>query len=75
MSKGLGKPYTFQSLMEIVIQREEYLRLNKAWSDTFDGLHRYQLNSPYFPENKPESPKSEDPFRSGSPMEGVEEYK
>ena len=68
ITKGLGRPVTGDSLLMTVKIREDYLRVNKAWSSTFDGLYKDQLSRPYFPETKPESPKAGSP-RSGSPMQ------
>jgi hypothetical protein len=50
-----------------VKNREDYLRINKAWSVTFDGLYKDQINRSYFPENKYELPEAGS-YRSGSPM-------
>jgi hypothetical protein len=59
----LGKSYHPNDLLETLKTKEQYVRINKLWSDTFDGFHEEQLKHPYFPsEDKPESPKP------GSPM-------
>jgi NADH-ubiquinone oxidoreductase chain 5 len=68
INKGLGRPTTLDSLTMTIKNREDYLRVNKAWSMTFDGLHKDQLNKPYFPENNNESDKVIS-TGSGSPMQ------
>ena len=46
----LGRNYTPQNLIQTANDREEYLRVNKRWSDTFNAFHKDQLDKPYFPE-------------------------
>jgi NADH-ubiquinone oxidoreductase chain 5 len=68
INKNLGRPTSPDYLFLTAKNRENYLRVNKAWSVTFDGLYKDQVNRSYFPETKYESPKVEF-YRSGSPMQ------
>ena len=74
INKNLGKDYTPDNLLDTANNREAYLRVNKKWSETFDGLHKDQLNRPYFPdESGTLTPRAGTPRpgtpRPGSPMQ------
>jgi len=50
INAGLGRSLTADNLLLSANDREQYLRVNKRWSETFDGFHKDQLDKPYFPE-------------------------
>ena len=59
INAGLGRPLTADNLLITANDREQYLRVNKRWSETFDGFHKDQLDKPYFPEESPDQNSSQ----------------
>ena len=52
INKNLSRPTSPDYLFLTAKNRENYLRINKEWSITFDGLYQDQVNKSYFPETK-----------------------